>query len=1175
MKDTRKTKAQLIAELEALRARCDRLESNRASTGPDKALLRSLVDQMLEPTVILDWEGNLLHGNGMAADVIGVDSADAIAGMSLASIMHPDSRTQAAADLLEVKNSEAAFFGTYKLLIDGKTMHIESHGTKIELTDGSVDLVSFRDVTARQEEEERQRATELMLKSVLDHSSQVIFVKDVEGRYLLINKRYEELFGVSSEAIKGKTDFDIFPHEAAERFRVKDRLALESRRPIEDEETVPHNDGDHTYISVKFPLFGDAGKAFATCGIATDITERKRIENDLIDAREALEARVRERTAALEESERKFRALADSTSAIILMAGEDGRIFYANKAAEETTGYTLAELSNFEAGKTLLDPTDMARMAEAIEKAKNRGEDFTAKIELKIRRKDGETRWLEASGRFIRLGDQLVDLSTSFDITERKRAEEALKESEKRFRALADSTTAQIVVVAGEGERFVYANRAALERAGMGWDEFAALNPGESLTPEAREAGMRAAEAAVARGENQWRFQYREGSAWYDVNVAGIEIDGEPAAIYTSFDITEHKLAQERVEIFEKFAETSVQGFGMSDLEGNITYVNPSVVRFTGLKSPDQGIGKHFTEFHPPEYHKQMVEEVVPQVLEHGEWTGEMPMQHVDGSTTPMILSMFLLRDEQGNPQRFAAVLTDITERRRAVRELEESEKKFRSLAESTTAHITIMQDDRYIYANQAFLDYYDIDEADLAYISVEDLGIGMLTPETEQAAMKAWQSAMARGDKQFRFEYPDTAGNWFQANVTMVELDGKESFMAMTFDITDLKLAQQALAAGEERYRTIFDTAGTGMISFGDDAIITLANEEWAKLSGYAIEEIIGKMTWARFFSEASLTKMKQYHKMRTVDPESVPTTYESQFLDRAGEIHDGIINIQVVPGTHQRVASFQDMTALKRAQNEMYRADKMAALGQIIAGVAHEINNPNNFIYFNLPILKRYIEAMLPMLEHHLEDDPDLKILNMPYEVFIEDVFKLLENMAHGSKRITGIVSELKTYVRSDDEAAVERGAVAPVIDRVMALVGKQVRKMVKRFDVKVASRLQPVNMNPGRIEQVLINMVINAGQAADKEDSWVTLTARPGIKAADKAWVEILVEDNGAGIPDDIRDQIFEPFFTSKGRDMGTGLGLSISQKIIEEHGGTIAVDSTPGEGTCFTIRLPADG
>ena len=137
-------------------------------------------------------------------------------------------------------------------------------------------------------------------------------------------------------------------------------------------------------------------------------------------------------------------------------------------------------------------------------------------------------------------------------------------------------------------------------------------------------------------------------------------------------------------------------------------------------------------------------------------------------------------------------------------------------------------------------------------------------------------------------------------------------------------------------------------------------------------------------------------------------------------------------------------------------------------------------------------------------------------------------------------------------------------------MTLVGKQVRKMVKRFDVDIADGLPAVAMNAGKIEQVLINLLINAGQAGDKEDSWVKLSAR--LADGEDGWLELRVEDNGGGIPEDSLQQIFEPFFTSKGRDLGTGLGLSISQRIVEEHGGEIRVESTVGKGTCFVVLLP---
>jgi PAS domain S-box-containing protein len=372
------------------------------------------------------------------------------------------------------------------------------------------------------------------------------------------------------------------------------------------------------------------------------------------------------------------------------------------------------------------------------------------------------------------------------------------------------------------------------------------------------------------------------------------------------------------------------------------------------------------------------------------------------------------------------------------------------------------------------------------------------------------------------------------------------------------------------ERYRTVFETTGTGMILFADDAVITLANDEWVQITGYSREEIEGKMPWMAFFSERSLEKMRAYHKLRSRDPSSAPRTYEAQLRDRRGRLHEGVVTISMVPGTKERVGSFLDMTDLKRAQRQMVRADKMAALGQIIAGVAHEINNPNNFIHFNLPILRRYVDAMRPILELEAEKDPNLELLGLRYEAFIEDLFKLIDNMEHGSARITAIVLDLKNYIRSGEDLEMKEGSIAKVVEQVMVLVGKQVRKTVKRFDVEVAETLPSVRMNAGKIEQVIINLLINAGQAADKEASWVKLV----VRATDAGHaVELRVEDNGAGIPADSLEQIFEPFFTTKGRETGTGLGLAISQQIVEEHGGTLEVTSEVGAGSTFTVRLPA--
>ncbi len=502
--------------------------------------------------------------------------------------------------------------------------------------------------------------------------------------------------------------------------------------------------------------------------------------------------------------------------------------------------------------------------------------------------------------------------------------------------------------------------------------------------------------------------------------------------------------------------------------------------------------------------------------------------------------------------------------------ELEDSERKFRALAESSNTQISVMRDNRYRYANQAFLDYYGIDLEDLEVTTVDDLTLGMFSPEEIQRVMPLVAEAETRGETHFRVEMQDVEGRWFLTHATQTELEGEEAYIAMSFDITEHRRAVEALEESETKFRSLAEMT-TAHISIIQDDRYVYANQ--AFLDYYYLDpEILPKLTPEELMMGAMGPEaVKAGEAAWRAAVEESKSRFHFDYLDAEGHWFQTNVTMMELHGKESVLVTNIDITETKRAQNEMYRADKMAALGQVIAGVAHEINNPNNFIYFNLPILRRYIEALAPLIEDRLADEPGLKIMRMAPDAFLEDIFKLLENMEHGSSRITSIVADLKHYVRSDDDQDRKAQQVGRTVERVMTLVGKQVRKTVKYLDVRVADDLPDVEMNAGKIEQVLINLLINAGQAADKDDSRVSLTAR--LAAQTDGWIELLVEDNGAGIPADRLDKIFEPFYTSKGRDQGTGLGLSISQRIVEEHGGTLAVESTPGEGTCFTVRLPA--
>lgn len=393
------------------------------------------------------------------------------------------------------------------------------------------------------------------------------------------------------------------------------------------------------------------------------------------------------------------------------------------------------------------------------------------------------------------------------------------------------------------------------------------------------------------------------------------------------------------------------------------------------------------------------------------------------------------------------------------------------------------------------------------------------------------------------------------------------EANRRLQFEIAQLERARRRLRESEKHYRAVFEKAGTANVVLDEAGRIILANEGFARLVGSRRADLEGGRTLAEFAEETQRDRLTAQLRVRGDEPRN----FEVRLRQGGGRLRDGIATLSVVPGRYHRLVFILDVTERKRANEELFRAEKMAALGQIIAGVAHEINNPNNFVHFNLPILRRYVDAIRPLVDERLAAEPGLRLLGMPAAAFLEDVDRLIENMQHGSKRITGIVAELKNYVRSQEGEERRPGSVETVIEHVMTLVGKQVRKMVKRLDVEVAAPLPPVVMNAGQMEQVLINLLINAGQAADKEESWVKIVARAVGDGPDG--VEVAVSDNGCGIAPGIAAHIFDPFFTTKEREGGTGLGLAIVQRIVTEHGGTMGVRSEEKVGSTFTVVLPA--
>lgn len=265
-----------------------------------------------------------------------------------------------------------------------------------------------------------------------------------------------------------------------------------------------------------------------------------------------------------------------------------------------------------------------------------------------------------------------------------------------------------------------------------------------------------------------------------------------------------------------------------------------------------------------------------------------------------------------------------------------------------------------------------------------------------------------------------------------------------------------------------------------------------------------------------------------------------------------------------------YRDVTLEKTYQEQLQRADQMASLGQLVSGIGHEINNPNQFIRGNIKILKQALEDILPIVDDYQKDHPDLRVARLPYSFFREHIMVLVNDMAHGSERIKGIVESLRRFVRRDEGQQVDKVDVNTLIEACSRLVHNEVSK---RADLELALEpdLPSFTGNSQKIEQVLVNLIVNAAQAMPDDDKG-RITVRSRLE---NEHVVFEVEDNGKGMTEKTQKQIFDPFFTTKRARGGTGLGLAIAYRIIEEHGGTISVSSEFGKGTKFVVCIPAGG
>jgi PAS domain S-box-containing protein len=421
---------------------------------------------------------------------------------------------------------------------DGLVFPIGDSGAPIRGRTGRVEgvVLVFRDITAERRSDLALRRSQELLAAIADNSEAVIYAKDLEGRYLLVNRRFCELFHVSADRMLGKTDYDLFSKETADAFRGMDQRVSAAGVALTEEEFVPQDDGVHTYISVKCPLWDHTGRAYAVFGISTDITARKRAEE------------------ALRANEERTRLIIETALDAVVTMDTSGAITGWSPQAERTFGWTRQEVLGRSMADTIIPERYREPHRQGLKRfvATGEGVVLNKRLELSALRRDGTEFPIELSITPVRTAEGVSFSAFVRDITERKRTEQALGESQQHYRALAESLPHLVWTCRPDGhcdflsrQWVEYTGRPAEEQLGYGW--------AEQLHPDDRERVQGEWAQATVRGDTfdvEFRIRRADGAyRWFKTRAVPLR-DSSGAIVKwfgSNTDVEDYKQSEQRL----------------------------------------------------------------------------------------------------------------------------------------------------------------------------------------------------------------------------------------------------------------------------------------------------------------------------------------------------------------------------------------------------------------------------------------------------------------------------------------------------------------------------------------------------------------------------------------------------------------------------------------------------
>ena len=782
----------------------------------------------------------------------------------------------------------------------------------------------------------------------------------------------------------------------------------------------------------------------------------------------------------------------------------------------------------------------------------------------KINLLDGRTRAFIAFPVMNESGRVILAAENVRDITDRRLVEQALRESEDRFRTLIEDSPESLFLTDVQGT-VLAASRVAARRVGKELPEVVGKSAFEYLPPEVAARRRALFDQVIATGR-PIRIEDTRGDRHFDINFNPIlDADGKVSRVsIMAIDITDRKHAEQALkeseQRFRDITENAAEWVWEVDPQGKYTYSSPVVEQLLGYK-PEEILGKYFYDSFLPDEREELKNAAL------AAFAVKQPFQdflnsnlHKDGRTVRLSTSGIPILDEQGNLLGYRGADIDITARKQAEAALA-AHLEFLRLLLDTIPNPIFFKDAQgaYLGCNRAFEDFLGVTRQEIVGKSVYDLSPKELADEYHRMDVEAFQTTGTQVYES-RVQAADGARRHvvFHKATFPDPTGGVGGLVGMITDITGLKQAEAELRQSEQRFRLMAET-------IQDVFWIATPTLDRVIYVSPAYEQVWGRSCQELYQHPQRL--MESIHPedrdralatMVAAREQGSPSDHEYRIIKPDGVvrwIHDRGFPVRDDQG---RVTLFTgvatDVTERKALEEQLLQAQKMEAVGRLAGGVAHDFNNL-------LMAITGYGELMRAKV---LKDDP---------------LYGYLENILKAGDRAAALTQQLLTFSR-------QKIVHPQVIDlnRVVLDLEPMLRRLIGEdlhLEVVTDRRLGAVKADPGQMGQVIMNLVVNARDAMPQGGRLTLKTAPVNFTVGCHSrfgltppgpYVMLEVEDTGVGMDEATQAHVFEPFFTTKEPGKGTGLGLSTVYGIVKQSGGYLDLESSPGAGSTFTIYLP---